>query len=306
MSILNRASDGLASVLVVLVRTLRKKGSMARDKLEALVAPPSLEHVDTGFKKGLQVRQTLNRWVQIGLFQEEDGAISMAKGYEEGPTEGIAGLRALGTQLRQLVLATDNNQGLLSSKPGMAADFTHAVCWMLAQDPFELTSGGYKDLVNQMENRQFSGEPFPFQNDTRWAGFKDWAPLLGFGWNTGVPRANTFLLDPTRAVEEVLSLVFGGRSELPESDFFGALSKALPVVDGGDYRLKVEGRLLHNQWHPTAGHEVSPSLSLSLLRLHESGRLVLESRSDAPYRTLLGQEFVADRRVSHLRLQEVA
>ena len=304
MAILNRASDGLPSVLVVLVRTLRKKGTMARDKLEALVAPPSLQQVSETFNNGLQVRQTLNRWVQLGLFEEEEGAISMATGYEEGPVDGIAGLKALGTQLRRLVLAAENNEDFLLPEPKKAADFTHAVCWMLSQDPFELTSGGYKDLVNQMENRQFPGEPVAFQNDTRWAGFKDWAPLLGFGWNTGMPRANTFIIDPTRAVEDALSLVFGGRSELAQSDFFGALSRALPVVDGGEYRLKVEASLVGGRWRPTSEHEVSPTLSLSLLRLQESGRLVLETRSDAPYRTLLGQEFAADRRVSHLRLQE--
>ena len=306
MAILNRASDGLPSVLVVLIRTLRKMGPMARDLLESLVAPPSLQQVSTTFDNGKMVRQTLNRWVQIGLFVEEEGHIALAEGFGEGPTEGITGLRALGTQLRRLVLASENNQDLLRPEPGQTADFTHALCWMLAQDPFSLTTGGYKDLINRMESDQFPAEPWAFRNDTRWAGFMDWAPLLGFGWNTRVPTSNTFITDPTLAVADALPRVFDAHSELPQGEFFYALADALPVVDGGAYRTQVEARLVGNTWRPTGAHEVSPSLSLSLLRLQERGRLFLESRSDAPHRTLLGQRFLEVRRVSHLRLPEVS
>lgn len=306
MAILNRASDGLPSVLAVLVRTLRKMGPLERDQLEALVAPPSLQQVSSTFGDGKQVRQTLNRWLQIGLFADTDGRISLAEGYSEGPTEGIAGLRALGTQLRRLVLAPENNQDLLRPQPGQTADFTHALCWMLAQDPFYLTTGSYEELINRMESDQFPDEPWAFRNDTRWDGFRDWAPLLGFGWYAHVPKAGTFITDPTEAVVDALPKVFDARYELPQADFFYALADALPVVDGGAYRTQVEARLLGNTWRPTGVHEVSPSLSLSLLRLQEAGRLLLESRSDAPYRTLLGQGFGEVRRVSHLRLREVS
>jgi hypothetical protein len=304
MSILNRASDGLPSVLVVLVRTLRKIGPMERGRLETLIAPSSLQQVSTTFDNGKMVRQTLNRWIQIGLFVEEDGQISLAKGYEEGATEGIVGLRTLGRQLRQLVLVPDNNDDLLRPEPNYAADFTHAVCWMLAQDPFHLTTGSYVEHINHLESGQFSEEPWAFRNDTRWAGFLDWAPLLGFGWNAHVPKAKTFIIDPTEAVDDALPWVFDDRHELSQSDFFHALADALPVVDGGAYRSKVEARLAGNTWRPTGRHEVSPSLSLSLFRLQEAGVLMLESRSDAPYRTLLGQGFAEVRKVSHLRFLE--
>lgn len=302
MAILNQASDGLPSVLVVLVRALRVMGPLERDHLEALVAPPSLQQVDATFKDGAMVRRTLNRWTQLGVFVEVDGRISLAKGLADGPTRGPGSLRALGTQLRRFVLAPENNEDLVRPEPSHAADFTQASCWMLAQDPFQLTTGGYKDVVNRMESDQFTDEPWAFRNDTRWSGFVTWAPLLGFGWNSHVPRANTFICDPTAAVSDALPEIFDDRDEVTQAEFFHALSTILPVIDGGSYRTQVEARLVGNTWRPTQVHEASPCLSLSLLRMEESGRLRLESRSDAAHRMLLGWGFREMRPVSHLRL----
>jgi hypothetical protein len=305
MGILNRASDGLPSVLVVLVRTLRKMGPMKRDELEALVAPPSLQQVSTTFDDGKMVRQTLNRWSQIGLFVETDGEIALTEECTAGPTDGIMGLRALGAQFRRLVLAPKNNEDLVRVEPDQAADFTRALCWVLAQDPFQLTTGNYDELVSRMEINQFREEPWAFHpNSTRWHGFLDWAPLLGFGWRSSLSlssRSTAFIADPTEAVADALPSVFGARAELPEADFFRELARVLPVVDGGTYRTSIEARLSENKWRPTAAHEVSPSLSLSLFRLEEAGHLVLESRSDAPHRTMLGQGFTEIKRLSHLR-----
>ena len=302
MGILNRPSDGLPSVLVILIRTLRKMGPMPRETLEALVAPPTLQHVHSAFKNGEKVRQTLTRWLQIGLFEESDGTVRLSAGNETGSTEGTAGLRLLGAQLRERVLLPANNEDLLRTEPSHTADFTHALCWMLAQDPFQLTTGGYKDLISQMESKQFPANPWAFQNDTRWAGFLEWAPLLGFGWHSGSPNGGAFITDPTAAVGDSLADVFAGRAELAADDFLRGLATALPVVDGGAYRTQMESRLVENTWHTIGDREVSPTLSLSLLRLHEAGRIELESRSDAPDHTLLGQGFAAVRKVSHFRL----
>lgn len=306
MSILNLTSDGLPSVLVVLVRTLRAMGPLEREELEAVVAPPSLQQVSTTFKEGAMVRRTLNRWSQIGLFVEANERVSLSDSAKEGPLRGLGGLRVLGAQLRRLVLAPENNGDLVHPEPSHAADFTHALCWMLAQDPFQLTTGSYYDLINRMENAQYSEKPWAFQNDTRWGGFVTWAPLLGFGWNAHVPRANTFICDPTAAVGDALPEIFDTRNEIAQAEFFHGLANALPVMDGGTYRTQVEARLTSNTWRPTQAHEVSPSLSLSLLRLQESGRLWLDSRSDAPHRILLGQGFRELQRVSHLRLRRAS
>ena len=173
-----------------------------------------------------------------------------------GPTDGIVGLRALGTQFRRLVLAPKNNEDLVRVEPGQAADFTRALCWVLAQDPFQFTTGNYRDCVSPMEIDQFHDEPSAFSpNETRWDGFRDWAPLLGFGWNSSLSLSPRFIADPTEAVADALPSVFGTRTELPEADFFRGLAGVLPVVDGGTYRMSVEARL-SGKWRPTEAHEI--------------------------------------------------
>ncbi|MGE0322133.1 MAG: protein DpdG [Polyangiaceae bacterium] len=309
MGILNRASDGLPSVLVVLVRVLHKKGRMKREQLEALVAPPSLQRVSQTFDNGKMFRQTLKRWTQIGLFVEEEGEVALSEECTLGVTAGVEGLRALGNQCRRLVLAPKNNEDLVRVEPSQAADFTRALCWVLAQDPFRLTTGGYNEVISRMEIEQFQSEPWAFHpNSTRWDGFRDWAPLLGFGWLSSLSssRSAVFIADPTEAVAQAMPAVFGTRTELPESDFFAGLAAHLPVLDGGSYRRSIEACLSENKWRPTALHEVSPTLTLSLFRLQEENRLVLESRSDAPHRTLLGLGFAEVGRVSHLALPQRA
>ncbi|MCB9759494.1 MAG: hypothetical protein H6739_06610 [Alphaproteobacteria bacterium] len=306
MGILNLTNDGLPSVLVVLVRALRAFGPMERDRLQALVAPPALEQVSSTFKNAEQLRQTLNRWTQIGLFIEDEGVVRLAEGYAFGPTQGYPGLRALGTQLRRLVLAQENNADLGQAEPSQAADFTHALCWMLAQDIYAFTEGNYASTIQTRENEQFPELPWAFQNSTRWRGFREWAPLMGFAWVTNVPTQGTLMMDPTPAVEDCLSEAFHGRRELAQAAFFAALARLLPVLDEGAYRQAVEARLREGSWRALGEHEVSPSLSRALLRLEATGRLRLEERSDADHRSLLGQGFRPIRRVSHVLLNEAA
>lgn len=273
---------------------------MPRDRLLETVAPPSLGHHSTSFKGGLQARQTLNRWTQIGLFHEADGQIHLRDGLEKTISLDVDGVLYLGGILRNLILLPENNDDLGSDEPGAGADFTFAVSWMLAQDPFYLTSGSYEEVISPRDNEQFQQAPRAFRNDTRWDGFREWAPALGFGWISHIPKGNTFVPDPTAAVGEQLPTVFGQHHELPQGSFLGRLAEQLPVVDGGKYRRLVESRLGGGTWRPTAEHEVSPSLTLALLHLEAEGRIKLEERSDAPFRTLLGHGFREVRKVSHV------
>lgn len=292
MGILNRTNDGLHSVLVVLARALQYYGPLERERLEQRVAPPTVTD-------GKQVRQTLNRWLDLGLFLADGERIELHPDCAGMDLSSIGGLRRLGSLLRRLLLEPANNQDLLEAEPGKGADFTHALCWALAQDPFALCKGGWHKVVNPMQLGQYMREPRAFGNDTRWPGFEAWAAVIGFGWTSRVPQSNTFMIDPTQAVEDALPMLFGGREELTQENFLAGLADLLPVVDRGDYRRQVEARLGGN-WRRVEGHEVSPSLSVALQRLEAAGRLRLDLRSDAGLRTLLGREFRPLRQVSHL------
>lgn len=295
MGILNRASEGMHSVLVVLVRVLQSYGPMERERLEQFVAPSTVTD-------GQCVRQTLNRWLDLGLLVEENERVGLHPGCGGIDVDSIGGLRRLGALLRGLLLDPANNREFLEPEPSKGADFTHALCWALAQDPFDLSQGKWES-INPRQLDQYTKVPRAFQNDTRWVGFQDWAKAVGFA--SSIFLRKTCLLDPTHAIEDTLSELYTGYSELPQAEFFSRLAQRLPVIDRGLYRQQVEARL-GGSWRRIEEHEVSPSLSLALLRLEAAGRIRLDCRSDAEYRTLLGKGFGILRPVSHLALLESA
>lgn len=296
MGILNLQSDGLPSVLVALVRALRTVGPLDREGLLELACPPTLQVHTAGFERDRHGAKTLLRWTQLGLFHERDGKVSLHADVHGLPRGGYAELAALSGVLRRFVLSAENNVEVDGEHDSPAADFTFALSWALAQDTLALPGGAHSQ-IGPIETRQFgASSPYPFQNDTRWNGFRHWAPFLGFGWaeNSGL------VVDPTTAVREELDSVFGQLGELPISGLIFHLSERLPVLDQGMYRRRVESRLSPASWRATADHEISVSLSVSLKRLHESGHIRLEARGDAPKRMLLGRGHRSLEAVSHV------
>lgn len=324
--ILNLASDGVLSILLVLRRALIAYGPMPRQRLLDLCAPLSLKqgiessepheanqgepdgNVSEGTSSGVQAmtHKTLTRWCQVGLFIEasdDEQTISLAPGFEEPGLESND-MRPLRTAIRRLVLDPRNNLDITAadtkaSVAGVCADFTRALTWVLAQDVFAFPGAGSFGPVHEIESDQFRGargeQTFHvFQNPSRWAGLRAWAPFLGFGWRSPMKEVH-LVFDPTEAIADELPDVFGRDRVLPVAVFAGRLAERLPVLDGGTYRLAVE-RVLQSGpvWRPPAPHELSTALSRALVRLWEDGALRLENRSDAPdRRVLLGRDGVA-------------
>ena len=300
MGLLNQASDGLPSVLFALVRTVRQRGAMDREDLLALCCPPTLQAHTSGFERDRLGPKTLLRWTQLGLFHQENATISLDEGVRDLPSEGLEEVRALAPVLRRLALLQTNNRQLNVDEGELAADLTLALCWVLAQDIFALPGGAYKH-IEPLETLQFgTSQPYAFRNDTRWNGFRAWAPLLGFASTEAVAGNPVLVVDPTPAVRGALPSAFGKMSELPIDDLLGRLASAVPVLDGGEYRVSVEARLAQPNWRATRPHEVSVSLSAALKRLDTSGVIRLESRADAPKRTLLGRGHRDLEQVSHV------
>ena len=292
MSILNRPSDGLFNILIVLVRCLAHHGSMDREKLINVCAPESA--VDSQDR----AKQTLNNWIQLGVLNEDSGKISIDRSLSSAVKKStdhsvLAGLA------RQQVLATANNERFWEAEDNRSADFCRAASWMLAQNVFDVQIVGHK-AIEKIEVTQLSNDFRAFTNDTRWTGFKAWAPFLGFGSIGRFPTKNTFVIDPTIAVADSLREVFGKDKELPQEQFFNRLAEILPVVDGGEYRLKVEEKINQSSWKPPKPSEVSTSLSRALSRLHDRGDVLLDDRSDASKRTLIGRNNRVLRDVSHV------
>jgi len=291
MSILNRPSDGLLSVLTALHRAILAFGDQAESDLLELVAPESV--VPDGKPRPDMAKKTLARWKQLGFFSEDAGLVKLGSTIASIRPDDSHSLRAA---ILRLVLAPENNLGILEAgsdtEGSKASDFTRATSWALAQEvyAFPATYKGVESL-----QRDQGVEPKVFTNDTRWQGFSEWAAFLGVGCAaTRLP----FTPCPAFAVRCVLSDVFTDRSELPQEEFFRRLASVLPVVDGGAYRSAVEAQI-ERPWRKQAANEVSLSLSAALLTLEVQGVLRLELRSDAPGRTLLGRGEREFRTVSH-------
>lgn len=304
MSILNRPSDGLSSVLLVLWKTLRVMGSMPKDKLLGLCAPSSLSHHSTGFEQAQLAQKTLARWTQLGLFVQNSGTVKLSSSVRKLDPDGDPEFKAFRAAALDIVLEKSNNKDLVKAESGHSADFCFAACWVLGQDVFRFPGGAYGE-VESVEMKQIKKNPFAFRNDTRWSGFKDWASFLGLGWNTKIGRTSVFSADPTDAIRSHLPSIFQKSREIPQERFFDQLSRVLPVLDRGEYRRRAEKRFEGN-WRPLGNQDVSPAVTRALIRLEIEGLIKIDDRADADERVLLGRNFKPVRSVSHVQWRQEA
>lgn len=293
MSILNRPSDGLLSVLIALHRAILAFGIQTESDLLELVAPESV--VPDGKPKPDLAKKTLARWKQLGFFVEDDGRVKLDARIASIPATDSDSLRAA---ILRMVLAPENNPGILEAgseaEASKSTDCTRAVSWALAQEVYAFPAS-YKGVESLQRDQGV--QPRIFTNDTRWQGFSEWAVFLGVGCAaTRLP----FIPSPVGAVRSLLGDVFGDANELSQAEFFRRLAITLPVVDGGTYRSAVEAQI-ERPWRKQLANEISPSLSAALLTLEAGGVLRLELRSDAPGRTLLGRGARELRTVSHFQ-----
>lgn len=267
MSLLNIASDGLPNVLVQLHATvLRERKPIPKDELLERVAPPTVVGDD-----GEKARQTLNRWTQLGLFQEVSGEITVTdrpQGRSQTPQELLTFTRR--TACAQ-ALAPQNNPDLWASEGAFAADLTRSLAWMLAQDIYRT---GF-DKFEVQEGQQITDpNRWLLRNPTRRTGLQYWARFLGFSQR---PYAD---IDPTVAVRDALPKVLSEGEDIEASRFIDRLAGILPVLDSGTWQEEVLAALDQNALPRLKQGQLSTALSRTLLNLRESGELLLQRRAD--------------------------
>lgn len=288
MSLLNRPSDGLPSVLIAIFRTLRTFGPMSETELIDLVAPV------TAIKQDM-AKKTLTRWKQLGFIENSDGAtLTLAPSVASVPIDNPVQLR---TELLRFIFLEKNNATLLLDEPDEdlpsgSADLCRALAWSLMQDPFTFPKSLHS--VETLQGQQ-GITPRAFANDTRWSGFQEWAVFLGMAVDSG--RGIT--PNPALALSGYIEEIRGSSTELAQGVFFQRASELIPVFDGGTLRKKVEGSV-KTTWTVLNPSDVSPSLSAALLTLEASRRIRFELRSDAPEKNLLGRGARLMRPFSHI------
>jgi len=272
MSLLNRPSDGLVSILVAFCKCLLEHKEMESEELLAFCAPPTVVE-----NPGL-AKSTLNTWVDLGLFSD-GGTIRIQKAGDRKTLENEGVRKGLPAILRRIVMDPGNNpeKKFWEADENKASDFSLGAAWYLLQDPYSIKKGTH-GYIERMGQQQFTDQDqLVFQNDTRWSGFKQWAVFLGFAWST---YSGVLIPDPSNAIRAELPAIFSNKKSLTQAQFFKKLAKNLPVVDGGQYREWVEGKLNERVKGPEAG-QISPTLSLALRSLSIEGTIQFRHEADA-------------------------
>jgi hypothetical protein len=300
MSILNRPSDGLLNIILVLAKCVLAEGPIARDRLLKLCAPSPAVGSDDACRK------SLNTALDISLFHPGENGIVLAPDLPADARNPKTGIGRLRDTICTLVLSERNNLQVWATEDSRAADFTRAASWVLAQDPFRFHGISIDDLA-ELHNRQLPEKEYKAiaNESVRWPGFRSWAVYLGFGWDT---YKLGFMPDPSVAIRAAIPTVFHATVELDQSSFLHGLAWQIPVLDGGRYRSEVEGKIERAAWHPPPEGQLSASLSLALLRLEREGVIRLDYKDDPRFghRTLTGRGGRPLRRFSHVRLLEAA
>lgn len=300
MSILNLATDGLHSQVIVLAAVAAKHGPIKRDELISVCAVPG---DDRSEGDTLRLRAALARWLELGLFVENEDAISLCFASKRGSTLDEL-TDCLPTVCRRLVLQEQHclplwGGGDNPTEKGvaLASDFARGLAWALAQDIYVL--GESATEIGPLERSQVTTPRIIFQNTGRWPGLRVWARYLGFG--TG--HDGDFLFDPTEAVRGELADIFQNSESMSAEAFLDELSARLPVLDGGVYRKEVEANLRPDTWRkPEQGH-LSMSLSMALRRLELDGTIVLDRKADAGHVvSLSGRNYRTWSSFTHVRL----
>ncbi|TIN77513.1 protein DpdG [Mesorhizobium sp.] len=293
MSVLNQASDGLYTVLIVLVRAIVRFGPRSREEL-ILACGGAVDAVDTS-----QLTQTLNRWTELGLLSQEEGLVNIAEPYRSGLGKTADSAEArLPRTVRTVAMLPQNNERFWEREKSRSADLSRAVAWMLAQDVYKL-NGNVKNLA-VLEEAQIvdSSKQTIGRNDTRWNGLKAWMIYLGFARD-----GMQWVVDPTDALRDALPDIFASSRELAGPAFVERAAAVLPVLDGGAYRTQVEASLRDSAWpRPRAGL-LSSSLSRAIQRLDREGAITLAKGSDPEgVVTLTGSNMRTWREVSHVAM----
>jgi hypothetical protein len=280
MSLLNRPNDGLHSVLVAIFKLLLMRGEQSRQELLDLIAPPTLFVDQEEDKKQEMAKKTLKRWVQLGLFQQSAiDEISLT-----GDKKSKLTIDSLPSLSRSLALKPEKNTDFLDEEPQGAGDFTRAITWLLAQNAWKLDSRSWGVIQSQIQQQCPAGLTI-LQNDARWSALKAWSCFLGFAWIAKAPNGEFLVPDPTEAVRDALPKIFGESKALEARSMVDALAQAIPVLDGGTYRQKLEAELKKTQgpdaWRPPPNGQLSTSLSRAVLRLVEEKYLKGDKKADA-------------------------
>jgi len=297
MAMLNRPSMGYEALLILIYQYLYKNKNSSREEMFAIFCPPSLcDKCDSRGKvseKGSHmVNKTINCWVNLGLFLDENEVLTISEDFRCEDTEKLPVI------LRKIIFRKDNVSDQLwdydrNKNPDVSTfgstDFVAALCFCLTHDIYQLPIRKNAEEFQRFDDSTFSDNKYRImKNDTRFNPLKDWMSYLGFAVNLD----GGLVIDPSEVLNQELPNIFNKDNELDHKTFFSRLAELIPVFDNGKYRLQLEEKLDPKIWKKTKKHEISQSLSRALINLEFMRYIELIDNPDYPEGkiSLLGRE----------------
>jgi hypothetical protein len=266
MSIINNAHPGSSLSLLCLIDNLliRLKQPPSDEELLNICRPNGLAKIDNQERK---FNETLNFWIEEGLYIKEDGGIKFSQLYKK---EVSLSYRVLMCLLSNLSLESDLDGN------GEERLFTSLAC-LLSMDKYTFYGKDY--IEGNMIVDTLNNESVIKVNTNYRSPLIEYGVFLGFfEYVDKTGNSSRYICDPTRAIENVLDDVFSDEKELQGVVFIKKLSEILPILDGGYYRKKVEAQM--QTQYERINNEISASLSHALFRLNVANKIGFVDRAD--------------------------
>jgi len=234
---------------------------------------------------------TITTWKNLGMIEGEDDCIGLSHPFSAIETQDLVSLRR--TVLLRLMTPENSPGG-----QELASDFTRLASWLLSQDPYRISQLKPDDVLELGNKQGF----VPWMGGGRYESYQEWADFCGLGMTTRYG----YITNPAPAIRMVLT-EWRTRNEMSKWTielFIKRLAEALPILESGAFRVKVDQETSQDDWNR---RRVSPCTSLALLQLQHEGecQLLDEAGDVADSYALLGRNFEVIpnwQRTSHVRM----
>lgn len=263
MSIINNANPGSSLVLIPLIDRILQNTPIQLS-LETVVTryrPNNLPANDNAWGK---IKENLAFWCRLGLWPM-NGELLLPLVDEAPP---------LYHRLLECTIAACKEKGIVEGKECEPL-WRVMICLMSLQ---QHSLGGQEPLLpNVITEKVQKWLPNETINTNVEKLVREFGRYLGF-LELG-PNGNYFT-DPTRAIQCFLPQIFGEQKILSIKAFMANMAEVMPMMDGGEFRVKVQELMSKQGWSATEGNNISTSTSLALRRLEISKRILLTTGSD--------------------------
>jgi len=263
MSIINNANPGSSLVLIPLFDRIVQNARipLSQDAIVARYRPNNLPANDNAWGK---IKENLAFWCRQGLWPMEDKIIL--------PQAGES--RPLYQRVLQCTIEACKEQGIAKGNECEPLWRVLACLLSLQQHTLmgtwpisvaKIAEDVHKWLPAGTINNNSEKLPIEFG---RYLGFLELAP------------DQNYYTDPTRAIKCFLPQIFGELKTLPIKTFMANMAEVMPMMDGGEFRVKVQEMMAERGWTMPEGKNISTSTSLALRRLEISQQIQLIAGSD--------------------------